>query len=221
MKKKTLNALLLAFNICMAFAIVILIVLIAKRGPKPMEEYKAQEQSIAEQIAAEQAGQDSVSGGQIESQQTTSTSLVCVPTSASSVNVRTGPSTDYQRIGSAYMENNYEVLAILDNGWTKILYDGQTGYISSEYVRYQVKTIYNDNEDAASFLDASEDEIREYMKADDNAPAPPVIEESTEQEVQSTENTQQETQETVQEAPQESADEAIANIIADQEEQND
>lgn len=207
MKKKTLSAVLLAFNICMAGAIVLLIILIAKRGPKPMEQYaEAKQQTIAEQMEAEQVSDNSASDQQMETQQTTSTVLVCVPTDASSVNVRTGPSTDYQRIGSAYMENNYDVVAILDNGWTKIIYDGQTGYISSDYVKYQVKTIYNGNEENVSFIDASEDEINEYRKADDNAPAPPVVE------------TPAETQEGDAGAgTAENADEAVANIIADQE----
>ncbi|MCQ2542054.1 MAG: SH3 domain-containing protein [Lachnospiraceae bacterium] len=177
MEKKMLNAMLLTFNVVLAFAIVILIAMIIKRGPKPMEEYQQTEnQSIAEQIAASQE-EDSV----VEDipEDTSESTLVCVPTSSSGVNVRTGPSTDYQRIGSAYMENSYEIIAILDNGWTKINYDGQTGYISSEYVTYQIRTVYNGAEDTASFIDASEEEISPYRKADDNAPAPPVIEETT------------------------------------------
>jgi len=211
LKKKTLNAVLLAFNICLACVIVLLITLIIKRGPKPMEQYAASDnQTIAEQMAAEQEGEDGVPAQQMETQQTTSSVLVCIPTDASSVNVRTGPSTDYQRIGSAYMENNYDVVAILDNGWTKIIYDGQTGYISSDYVRYQMKTIYNGNEENVSFIDASEEEINEYRKSDDNAPAPPVIEE-TQTEIPA------DTAADTGAAIVENADDAVANIIADQE----
>ncbi len=177
MEKKMLNAMLITFNVILAFAIVILIAMIVKRGPKPMEEYKQTEnQSIAEQIAANQDEDNVVTD---IPEDTSVSTLVCVPTSSSGVNVRTGPSTDYQRIGSAYMENSYEVIAILDNGWTKINYDGQTGYISSEYVTYQIKTVYNGAEDTASYLDATEAEISPYRKADDNAPAPPVAEEQT------------------------------------------
>lgn len=179
MEKKMLNALLLAFNVMLALAIVVLVSMIIKRGPKPMEEYnQAESQSIAEQIAA---SQEEASANEVQVEDTTESILVCVPTSSSGVNVRTGPSTDYQRIGSAYMENSYEIIAVLDNGWTKIYYDGQTGYISSEYVTYQVKTIYNGVEDNASFIDATEEEISPYRKADDNAPVLPQPEESAEQ----------------------------------------
>lgn len=219
MKKKTLNAVLLAFDICMAAVIVLLIILIVKRGPKPMEQYTAAaEQSIADQITAEQEAEGSVSSQQVEGQQTTETVLVCVPTDASSVNVRTGPSTDYQRIGSAYTENNYEVIAILDNGWTKINYDGQTGYISSDYVKYQIKTIYNGNEENTSFLDATESEISPYRKADDNAPAPPVVEDNNTESNDGGNADPGQNDGNVDNANNnENADEAVANIIADQE----
>lgn len=73
------------------------------------------------------------------------------------------------------MENSYDIIAVLDNGWTKIDYDGQVGYISSEYVKYQIKTVYNGIEDNASFIDATDAEIDEYRKADSNPPAPPVV----------------------------------------------
>ena len=123
MKKSTVAAILYAINGMLAIAIVILIVLIAKRGPKPEEPVTA---SVSEDEYVEEYVPEPE-----EPQDTSVTVLVAVPTSTSSVNVRSGPSTDYQRIGSAYSDYDYEVITILDNGWTKIYYEDVTGYISS------------------------------------------------------------------------------------------
>ncbi len=55
-----------------------------------------------------------------------------VVVSASSLNVRTGPSTDYGKIGS--LSNGQRVTVIGEsNGWYKINYNGQEGWISAGY----------------------------------------------------------------------------------------
>ena len=52
---------------------------------------------------------------------------------ASSLNVRSGASTSYSVIGSLSKGSKVEVIST-SNGWSKIKYNGQTGYVSSKYL---------------------------------------------------------------------------------------
>ncbi|MEZ7892328.1 MAG: SH3 domain-containing protein [Candidatus Wallbacteria bacterium] len=49
------------------------------------------------------------------------------------LNVRSGPSTDNSIIGRLHMNDKVDILGS-DNGWYKINYNGQTGWISGRYV---------------------------------------------------------------------------------------
>ncbi len=53
--------------------------------------------------------------------------------SASSLNMRSGPSTSYSVINKLSNGTKVEVIST-SNGWSKIQYNGQTGYVSSEYL---------------------------------------------------------------------------------------
>lgn len=56
-----------------------------------------------------------------------------VTTEGSSLNVRSGPGTENSRVMSLY--NNAVVkMTGIENGWYKIEYGGQTGYVSSDYL---------------------------------------------------------------------------------------
>jgi len=50
-----------------------------------------------------------------------------------SLNFRSGPSTSYSVIGKLSSGAKVEVIST-SNGWSKIKYDGKTGYVSSEYL---------------------------------------------------------------------------------------
>lgn len=52
---------------------------------------------------------------------------------ATSLNVRSGPSTSYSVIGKLSKGTKIDVIST-SNGWSKIKYDGQTGYVSSKYL---------------------------------------------------------------------------------------
>lgn len=160
MKKSTVAAILYALNGILVFAIVILIVLIVKRGPKPEEPVVS---TVSEDVYVEEE-EIPVE----EPQDTSVTVLVAVPDTTSSVNVRSGPSTDYQRIGSAYADYDYEVITILDCGWTMVHYEDLTGYISSDLLIYKTKTTYTAS-DAATFMDATEEEIEAYMEGNQSS----------------------------------------------------
>ncbi|MBO4338162.1 MAG: SH3 domain-containing protein [Lachnospiraceae bacterium] len=51
-----------------------------------------------------------------------------------SVNVRKSASQDSEKIGVAYQGENYKLLQAQADGWCKIEFNGQTGYVKSEFV---------------------------------------------------------------------------------------
>lgn len=51
-----------------------------------------------------------------------------------SVNVRKGPSTDYEKIGSLTMNQKVTVTGQADNGWYRISYNGGDAYVSNKYL---------------------------------------------------------------------------------------
>ncbi|CEQ09306.1 mannosyl-glycoprotein endo-beta-N-acetylglucosamidase [[Clostridium] sordellii] len=72
---------------------------------------------------------DSNEGGTVTPPEQTKTKVV----TATSLNVRSGPSTGHGIIGS--LKNNEKVEVISEsNGWSKIKYNGKEGYVSSTYL---------------------------------------------------------------------------------------
>ncbi len=52
----------------------------------------------------------------------------------STVNIRTGPSTDYNKIGQLKTNESVTRIAIGSNGWSKCIYNGEEVYISTSYL---------------------------------------------------------------------------------------
>ncbi|MDE6713206.1 MAG: SH3 domain-containing protein [Lachnospiraceae bacterium] len=156
MKKQTISALLTALMICLTIAIVVVIVRIQMRGSR-IEETVDSDSYMIQEVSG---SQNSVSDNQEEEPSVAVTVLVAVPNANSSVNVRSGPGTEYNRLGSAYSNNEYEVLEILDNGWTKLLYSDQEAYINSEYVDYKLRTT---DQGSILYNTPSEADLAEYM----------------------------------------------------------
>lgn len=51
-----------------------------------------------------------------------------------SVNVRKGPSTDYEKLGGLGFAEEVTVTGMADNGWYQINFQGGTGYVSNNYI---------------------------------------------------------------------------------------
>ncbi|MCR5279739.1 MAG: SH3 domain-containing protein [Lachnospiraceae bacterium] len=58
------------------------------------------------------------------------------------VNVRKSASTSADIIGGARLGATYEVIEVMNNGWTKIKYEGGEGYISSQYLE-EIESVEN------------------------------------------------------------------------------
>ena len=68
------------------------------------------------------------------------------------VNVRSGPGTDYDRLGSAYKGFDYEVLSTDNSEWVKIKYDDKAAYVFAEYVEI-VPMVLNDIGEYEEYVD--------------------------------------------------------------------
>jgi len=134
LSKKTISTILNAIMAVLTIGIVVLVVLIAKRGPKPT----VTEEDLTNVVVSNNETEipTAISENKIDMEP----DIVCSPDkSSTSVNVRSGAGTDYERIGSAYPDFEYVVLSIKDNGWTEIEYDDGNGFISSDYLSYQYR----------------------------------------------------------------------------------
>ena len=52
----------------------------------------------------------------------------------SNVNVRTGPSTNYKKVGAFSTNDEVHRVGICDNNWSQIIYNGNVHYMSSKYL---------------------------------------------------------------------------------------
>lgn len=52
----------------------------------------------------------------------------------STVNLRSGPSTDYDKIGELSINQEVQVNGLVDNGWYRIAYNGGDAYVSNSYI---------------------------------------------------------------------------------------
>ena len=150
LKKKTLTTILISFDICLVIAIVILVIKINLRGPKI-------EDSVSQDVVMTTSISDQIAEEVVSDTRTSEDSIVAIPNASSSVNVRSGPSTEYQRIGAAYSDCEYTVKQITEDGWIKVDYDGVDGYLSRDFVNFQMKTTYSDG--TVSYSDPDEDDL--------------------------------------------------------------
>ncbi len=143
MNKKTINAILTAIMIVLVVAIIVLCIKIAVRKPvTEVEESQAVQAAISENIAA---AESSASENVVEEEEIVLPAvLVVFPDTTSNINVRNGPGVDYERVGAAYANTPYEVVQVLENGWTKVIYEGYEAYMSSELLIFQMQTEIGD-----------------------------------------------------------------------------
>ncbi|MBR1470920.1 MAG: SH3 domain-containing protein [Lachnospiraceae bacterium] len=142
MRKKTLSIILDAFIVLLIIMIILLIIMIGKRGAAPMQEAKEEGGASVNPavVSAETAEQGSIAQPTEEPQAVEEDKILCAtPDAQNAVNVRSGAGTNYDKLGSAYSGEEYVVEHVQTNGWTKIDYKGQTGYIHNDYLDYYYK----------------------------------------------------------------------------------
>lgn len=100
---------------------------------QPAEEQPAEEQPAEEQPAEEQPAEEQPAEEQTDGTQTTQEVDETVFASET-VNVREADNEDAKRLGQLYVGESAKRTAVLDNGWSRIEFNGQTGYVLSECV---------------------------------------------------------------------------------------
>ena len=80
-------------------------------------------------------------------------------TATTSLNVRSGAGTSYSKIGSLYPGQSISVIST-SNGWSKINYNGKTGYVSSQYLRIGSTTTSNSNTTSGTYYTSATLNVR-------------------------------------------------------------
>jgi len=122
MKKSTLNAIMQGVIIVLVIAIAVVAIKLATR-PEEIPVVEVPSEEVSEIASVEEVSEEEP---EIVIEQR-------VRMINDNINVRSGPGTDYERLGSAYIGYDFEFVEQLEE-WTKIVYDGKMAYVYSEYV---------------------------------------------------------------------------------------
>ncbi|MBE5879860.1 MAG: SH3 domain-containing protein [Lachnospiraceae bacterium] len=126
MKKKTLNAIMQGVMIVLVLAIIVVSIKLILR---PESEEIPSEVPVVEDYSESESIPEVISEETTEQQTYTRVRIL-----KDNINVRSGPGTDYERLGSAYGGYDFEFVEQTNDEWTKIIYDGKEAYIFTEYV---------------------------------------------------------------------------------------
>ena len=141
MRKKTLSIILDVFIGLLVITIIMLIMMIGKRGAAPMQAQEQKEEPLVPVVTAEQ-GTVAVTEAPTEAaaaEPAEEKILYATPDTSSTVNVRSGAGTNFDKLGSASAGEEFEVISVLAVGWTKLSYRGEVGYIHNDYLDYYYK----------------------------------------------------------------------------------
>lgn len=141
MRKKTLSIILDVFIGLLVITIIMLIMMIGKRGAAPMQAQEQKEEPLVPVVTAEQ-GTVAVTEAPTEAaaaEPAEEKILYATPDTSSTVNVRSGAGTNFDKLGSASAGEEFEVISVLAVGWTKLSYRGEEGYIHNDYLDYYYK----------------------------------------------------------------------------------
>ena len=141
MKKTTINNILMGIIIVLCISICFLIFCIAKR-PRYIETSEPESAIIAEipespNITAKSTTGDDLlelPGTNTSTTEDNSLSAHMQGKTSTRVNIRDRATEDAKVLETVDEGTTFEIIEILDNGWTHILYEGADAYISSAYV---------------------------------------------------------------------------------------
>ena len=159
MRKKTLSIILDAFIVLLVLTIILLIVMIGKRGAVPLQAQEQQQEDPLVPVVTAENGTVAVAAEQpepTEAEAVVEKVLYATPDTSSTVNVRSGAGTNYDKLGSAGAGEEFEVISVLAIGWTKLHYNGQEGFIHNDYLDYYYKVVDADGNETKEEVQLSE-----------------------------------------------------------------
>lgn len=136
MKKTTINTILIAIITIMSVSVCFLIFCIATRPryvivSEPEKATIVESASLSENVQARNA--DNAPDSDTVSAADSSTAVMHGKTSTR-VNIRDSASENARVLDTVEEGTTFDIIEILDNGWTKILYQDTEAYISSSFV---------------------------------------------------------------------------------------
>ena len=135
-RKDVIIARLIFAAICLFLIALIatIVITITSKGGKKKEQDKVQQNAVSES-ETDSAGDSNTEIGAIYlPQQTTEGTEKTYVTTTSSVNMREKPDKN-ANIVTVIGQNVKLEFVSEDNGWTQVIFQGQTGYVSSDYVK--------------------------------------------------------------------------------------
>ena len=141
MKKTTINNILMGIIVILCISICFLIFCIAKR-PRYVETSEPESAVIAEMAETPNVTAQPVSGNGLPELPDTDISTTendnpvthMQGKASTRVNIRDRATEDAKVLSTVDEGTTFEIIEILDNGWTHILYEDTDAYISSAYV---------------------------------------------------------------------------------------
>ena len=137
MKKTTINTILLSIIAIMSISICFLIFCIVTR-PRYVIVNEPETAKIMEvdNLSEDTALPETISAmnDTLPAETETSTTTMMHGKTSPRVNIRDAASQDARVLNTVDEGTTFDILEILNNGWTKILYEGVEAYISSDYV---------------------------------------------------------------------------------------
>lgn len=142
MNKTTLNRILLGVIVMMSLSICVLIVCIMTRPRyvNTSEENAAviievpPDAGISVASTDETAGMTDTAQTQAQDLQDNTSTAHKKGKTSTRVNIRNAPTEDAKVLDTVDEGTTFEIVEILDNGWTHVIYEDQDAYISSAYV---------------------------------------------------------------------------------------
>ena len=133
-RKDVIIARLIFAAICLFLIALIatIVITVTSKGGKKKEQDKVQQNAVSETDSA--GDSDTEIGAIYLPQQTTEGTEKTYVTTTSSVNMREKPDKNANIINVIGPDVKIEFVSE-DNGWTQVIFQGQTGYVSSDYVK--------------------------------------------------------------------------------------
>ena len=131
MKKSTLNAIMTGVIIVLLIGISVVSVKLLIRGHV----------DVSSEPDTEDVGNPNILPGDVSTSEVLTSEeeeivveiVNRVRITGDNINVRSGPGTEYERLGSAYFGYTFELVSEGDE-WTKITYDGKEAYVYNTYI---------------------------------------------------------------------------------------
>ena len=135
-RKDVIIARLIFAAICLFLIALIatIVITVTSKGGKKKEQDKAQQNAVSESETDSAGDSDTEIGAIYLPQQTTEGTEKTYVTTTSSVNMREKPDKNANIVTVIAQDVKLEFVSE-DNGWTQVIFQGQTGYVSSDYVK--------------------------------------------------------------------------------------